>query len=216
MKSIFLITLLSLSALAQEKTPKSSIVKPTPIEFLLGHKRIQGQNIIIKSIANSKFGIFSLTTLAGDYQNKDKSNNELFSNFQLHYDFFKGLKVTSGATFSSASGFKPIAGMEYFFANKNFTFVINPTINLTKSTSLANFAQLEYSPKNTKLNAYARLQGLYVQSLAGHGHERSAAVVRLGITYQGFATGLGINKDYYGPNKITKPNTGLFLLYKFL
>lgn len=216
MKLILLITLISISALAQEKAPKSSTIKPTPIEFLLGHKRIQGQTIIIKSFADSKFGIFSLTTLAGDYQNTNKSNNELFSNFQLHYDFYKGLKVTSGATFSTANGFKPIAGMEYFFANKNFTFVINPTINLTKSTSLANFAQLEYSPKNAKLNAYARLQGLYVQSLAGHGHERSAAVARLGITYKGFATGLGLNKDYYGPNKISKPNTGLFLLYKFL
>lgn len=217
MRPLLLLLFVTFHAIAQEKTNTPTIpVKPTPVEFLFGHKRIQGQTIIIKNFAKSKFGIFSLSTLAGDYKNVDKSNNELFSNVQLHYDFFKGLKITSGATFSSTKGFSPIAGLEYFYTNRYLTFVINPTVNLTKSSSFANYTHIEYAPKNTKINPYARLQALYVHSLSGHGHERSAAVARLGVVYKGFASGLGMNQDFYGPTKISKPNFGIFLHYKFL
>lgn len=213
---VFLILFVSLQSIAQVKSEVSVPIKPTPVEFLFGNNRIQGQTIIIKNFAKSKFGIFSLSTLAGDYKNIDKTNNELFSNVQLHYDFYKGLKITSGATFSSTKGFTPIAGLEYFFSNKYLNFVLNPTVNLTKSSSIANYAHIEYSPKNTKLNPYIRLQTLYVKSIDGHGHERSAVVARFGVVYKGFATGLGLNKDYYGPTKISKPNFGIFLHYKFL
>lgn len=215
MKRILFLLFITITVFAQEKTAPQVPIKPTPVEFLFGNNRIQGQTIIIKSFAKSKFGIFSLSTLAGDYKNIDKSNNELFSNVQLHYDFFKGLKITTGATFSSAKGFAPIAGLEYVYTNPKITLVINPTINLTKESSFANYAHIEYAPKNDKPNFYARLQGLYVQSLEGS-HERSSAVIRLGMTYKGFATGLGINQDYYGPTKISKPNLGLFLHYKFI
>lgn len=216
MKRILFILFITTSSFAQEKPVSASPIKPTPVEFLFGHKRIQGQTIIIKNFAKSKFGIFSLTTLEGDYKNVDKSNNEVFSNVQFHYDFYKGLKVTSGATFSSAKGFAPIAGLEYVYNNPKITLVINPTINLTKESSLASYAHIEYVPKNDKLNFYARLQGLYVQSLADNAHERSSAVLRIGITYKGFATGLGLNQDYYGPAKVEKPNFGIFLHYKFI
>lgn len=209
MKRILFLLFISFSLQAQ--------VKPTPVEFLLGNNRIQGQTIIIKNFANnSKFGIFSLATLAGDYKNVDKTNNELFSNIQLNYDIYKGLKITSGATFSSAKGFAPIAGLEYVYNDKKFTVVVNPTINLTKASSIANYAHIEYAPKNDKLNAYARLQGLYVQSLSENTHERSSLVMRAGISYKGFATGLGFNQDYYGATKIAKPNFGIFLHYKFI
>lgn len=207
---LFFITTLTF---AQEKTTP---IKPTPIEFLFGNNRIQGQTTIIKNFPNSKFGFFSLSTVAGDYKNEDKTNNELFSNFQLNYDFFKGLKLTSGATFSSAKGFAPIAGLEYVYADKNITMVINPTINLTKSSSLANYAHIEYAPKNEKLNLYARLQGLYILGLAETTHERSSLVARFGISYKGFATGLGFNQDLYGTSKVQKTNIGIFLHYKFI
>lgn len=210
MKHLLTLTFITVSFLANAQ------VKPTPVEFLLGNNRIQGQSIIIKNFANSKFGIFSLSTLAGDYKNEDKTNNELFSNVQLNYDFFKGLKVTSGATFSSAKGFAPIAGLEYVYNDKKNTFVINPTINLTKKTSFATYSHIEYAPKNDKLNIYARLQGLFVTNVAENTHERSSAVARLGISYKGFSTGLGINQDYYGAIKIAKTNVGIFLQYKFI
>jgi hypothetical protein len=217
MKPILFFLAISFAAFSQEKSAKVVPIKPTPIEFLFGNKRIQGQTIIIKSFSNdSKFGIFSLNTLAGDYKNVNKTNNELFSNVQLHYDFYKGIKVTTGATFSSIKGFVPIAGLEYFYTNPKITVVINPTINLRKSSALASYGHIEYAPKATKLSAYARLQGLYVQSLAGHEHERSAIVLRAGILLQRFAIGIGLNQDFYGPSKILKPNTGVFLHYKFL
>jgi hypothetical protein len=216
MKNFIFLLFISFLSNAQIKPEVSVPVKPTPIEFLMGNNRIQGQTIIVKNFAKSKFGIFSLSTLAGDYKNADKSNNEVFSNVQLHYDFFKGLKVTSGATFSSSKGFSPIAGLEYFYTNKYLTLVINPTINLTKSSSIANYAHIEYAPKNAKLNPYVRLQTLYVNSIAGKGHERSAAVARFGVIFKGFASGLGLNKDYYGPTKNPKSNIGLFLHYKFI
>jgi hypothetical protein len=216
MKKLVLLVFISFQSLAQEPAAAPPPIKPTPVEFLFGHKRIQGQTIIIKNFSKSKFGIFSLSTLAGDYRNLDKSNNELFSNVQLNYDIYKGLKITSGATFSSAKGFAPIAGLEYVFVNKNFTVVINPTINLTKESSLANFAQFEFAPKTTKLSPYARFQGLYVQGFEGNKHERSSVILRLGITKRGFATGLGFNQDYYGPTKISKSNFGAFFQYKFI
>ncbi len=216
MKHILFIIFITTTSFAQEKPASASPVKPTPVEFLFGHNRIQGQTIIIKNFAKSKFGIFSLSTVAGDYKNVNKSNNELFSNIQFHYDFYKGLKVTSGATFSSAKGFAPIAGLEYVYTNPKITLVINPTVNLTKNSSFASYAHIEYAPKNDKLNFYTRLQGLYVQSLADNTHERSSTVIRIGITYKGFATGLGFNQDYYGSVKVKKPNFGIFLHYKFI
>lgn len=190
-------------------------VKPTPVEFLFGNNRIQGQTIIIKNFPNSKFGIFSLSTVAGDYKNIDKSNNELFSNIQLNYDLYKGIKLTTGATFSSAKGFAPIAGLEYVFVNKKIAIVANPTINLTKKSSFATYAHIEYAPKTDKIDFYGRLQGLYILGLSDNAHERSSAVIRLGILYKNFATGLGINQDYYGASKVSKPNIGVFLHYKF-
>jgi hypothetical protein len=214
MKKLVFFVFISLKSLSQEPSPAP--IKPTPVEFIFGHKRIQGQTIIIKNFSKSKFGIFSLTTLAGDYKNVDKTNNELFSNIQLNYDVYKGLKVTSGATFSSAKGFAPIAGLEYVFVNKNFTVVINPTINLTKESALANFAQVEFAPKTTKLSPYVRFQGLYVQSFEENKHERSSVVLRLGISKKGFSTGLGFNQDFYGPTKISKSNFGVFFQYKFI
>ncbi len=125
MKRILFILFITTSSFAQEKPVSSSPIKPTPVEFLFGHKRIQGQTIIIKNFSKSKFGIFSLTTLAGDYKNVNKSNNEVFSNVQFHYDFYKGLKITSGGTFSSAKGFAPIAGLEYVYNTPKITLVIN-------------------------------------------------------------------------------------------
>ena len=216
MKSFLFLLFIATTSFAQEKLTSASPIKPTPVEFLFGYNRIQGQTIIIKNFAKSKFGIFSLSTVAGDYKNVNKSNNELFSNVQFHYDFYKGLKVTSGATFSSAKGFAPIAGLEYVYTNPKITLVINPTVNLTKESSFASYAHIEYAPKNDKLNFYVRLQGLYVQSLVDNAHERSSAVVRVGVTYKGFATGLGFNQDYYGPVKVEKPNFGIFLHYKFI
>ena len=216
MKPFLFLLFITFTGFSQGKPASLSPIKPTPVEFLFGNNRIQGQTIIIKNFAKSKFGIFSLTTLAGDYKNVDKSNNEVFSNVQLHYDFYKGLKVTTGATFSSAKGFAPIAGLEYVYTNPKLTLVINPTVNLTKASSFASYGHIEYAPKNDKLNFYARLQGLYVQSFADNAHERSSAVVRVGITYKGFATGLGLNQDYYGPAKVGKPNFGIFLHYKFI
>jgi hypothetical protein len=216
MKKILLIVLLSVRGFSQEKAPQTTPIKPTPVEFIFGHKRIQGQSIIIKNFSKSKFGIFSLTTLAGDYKNVDKTNNELFSNFQLNYDIYKGIKLTSGATFSSAKGFAPIAGLEYVFVNKKFTIVFNPTIELNKSSALANFGQVEYAPKNDKLNPYFRLQGLYIQSLADQHHVRSSIVSRAGISKKSFSTGLGFNQDFYGQTKISKSNFGVFFQYKFI
>lgn len=213
---LFLLFITITTGLAQEKPISQIPIKPTPVEFLFGNNRIQGQTIIIKNFANSKFGIFSLSTLAGDYKNVDKSNNEVFSNVQFHYDFYKGLKITSGATFSSVKGFAPIAGLEYVYTNPKLTLVINPTVNLTKESSFANYAHIEYAPKNDKLNFYGRLQGLFVQNLLDNTHERSSAVLRIGINYKGFATGLGFNQDYYGPAKVEKPNFGIFLHYKFI
>lgn len=216
MKRIIFLFFITFTSVAQEKTASQALIKPTPVEFLFGNNRIQGQTIIIKNFQKSKFGIFSLLTLAGDYKNVDKTNNELFSNIQLNYDIYKGLKITSGATFSSAKGFAPIAGLEYVYNDKLITAVVNPTINLTKSSSFANYAHIEYAPKNDKLNAYARLQGLYVLGLSENTHERSSIVARLGISYKGFATGLGINQEYYGAAKISKTNFGIFLHYKFI
>jgi hypothetical protein len=216
MKRIFVLLLVSISLKAQVKPAAQVSAKPTPVEFLFGHNRLQGQTIIIKNFPNSKFGIFSLSTLAGDYTNENKTNNELFSNAQLNYDVFKGIRVTAGGTFSSAKGFAPIAGLEYVYNNKKMTLVVNPTIDLKKQPNWANYAHLEYAPKNEKLNLYARLQGLYIHNISAATHERSAVVVRLGLSYQGFATGLGWNQDYYGAIKNVKSNVGLFLHYKFI
>ncbi len=216
MKKIVVFVFISIKSFAQEKAALPLAIKPTPIEFLLGHQRIQGQTIIIKNFNNHKFGIFSLTTLAGDYHNKDKSNNELFSNVQLSYEVYNGLKINSGATFSSVKGFAPIAGLEYVFVNKKLTIVLNPTIDLNKSPGLANFGQIEYAPKNDHLNPYFRLQGLYVQNIKENHHERSSLVIRAGISKKGFSAGLGLNQDFYGPTKILKPNFGVFFQYKFI
>ncbi len=191
--------------------------KPTPIEVLLGNNRIQAQTIISKSFANSKkWGVFSLTTLAGDYSNKDKSNNEVVSNIQLNYELYKGIKLATGASFNSTKGFSPILGLQYIYS-KEVMIVLNPTIEMNKEISLKNFALVEFAQKRqNKPGIYARVQSLYVQNIATDLHERSFVLGRVGVFYKGFAAGLGVNRDLYGATKKVKNNFGLFLHYKFI
>ncbi len=189
--------------------------KPTPIEILLGNNRIQAQTIISKNFTNPKWGVFSLTTLAGDYSNQDKTNNEVVSNIQLNYEIYKGIRLASGASFNSAKGFSPLVGLQYVY-NKKLMLVLNPTIELNKEVSLKSFALLEFIQKKTeKPGFYARIQSLYVQNISVDLHERSFILGRIGIFYKGFATGIGINHDLYGASKKVKNNLGLFFHYKF-
>lgn len=189
---------------------------PTPIEFLFGNNRIQGQIISRKSFGEGPVGLFSLTNLAGDYGNTDASNNEVISNLHLTFQLTKHIRLAGGASFHSVKGFVPQAGLQFQISQKQLLLVVNPTVEFNHQIALGSIAILEYRPTLKKgLDLYTRLQALYVQNLSLHAHERSFVLSRLGLSFKQFTPGIGFNLDYYGPTKRFKQNTGVFLRYTF-
>lgn len=170
-----------------------------------------------KSIGKGPLGLFSLSTFAGDYSNKDKSENEVVSNIHLTLQLAKGIRLAGGAGFHFLNGFVPQVGFQFQHVGKHTLLVANPTLESADHTSLGSIAIFEYRPQlKEHLQLYLRLQALYIQNLSDRAHERSFLLARIGPTFDQFTTGLGVNFDYYGPLKKYKQNTGIFFRYQFM
>ncbi|MFN5417359.1 MAG: hypothetical protein ACK5B9_09905 [Flavobacteriia bacterium] len=205
MKTLF--TLLSLQTFL-------SLSQPTPIETMIGHKRIFGFSLINKNFKDSsRFGFFSLTTFNGDYKNID---NELVTSNQLTFALSKRLKIAAGTSFNGLLDFYPSAGFQYTYFKPSLLFVLNPGFEFNNSVATQNFAILEWKKSlSPKLKLYTRIQLLYIYNLQNKAHERSFTHFRLGLNKLNNSFGLGYNADFYGDGFYRIDNLGVFWRHEF-
>ena len=110
------------------------------------------------------------------------------------------------------TGFRPSAGLQYVFANRQLLAVVLPRFDLTQTYNFETFGLFEYKPKFTQnWGLYSRVQGLYNHNTKLGFHDRSYIWLRLGASYKNFQFGLGTDLDFYGPDQINENSFGGFI-----
>jgi hypothetical protein len=199
------------SVQAQEQGAKPPS-PPIPIETFAGNNYLNFQMIVAKPFQEgSRFGFFNVTNFNGSYDN-NLQENEFLSQALVNYEIFKGFSLAAGATMNYKTGFRPTAGVQYLFANREWLFVLLPRFDLRDDFNFETFALLEYKPRLTdKLGLYTRVQGLYNHNTEQDFHDRSYLYLRAGLSIKNYQFGLGANFDRYGPFKVNGENYGLFV-----
>jgi hypothetical protein len=207
---------LSVPVSAQEKAKASAPNLPIPVEFIAGHKRFGLQTQINKHFRHtSKFGFLSITSATASYKN-DRKEFDFINTSQVSYLLAKGFGVSTGISMNAESGFNPTAGMQYVFANKLVLIVLAPSILLSRDHNVQTVSVIEYKPSfKDNWGGYSKIQAFYSHNIDKGYHQRSYLVARLGLSYQSIDFGVGANWDWYGSNRLSKQNYGLFLLYAF-
>jgi hypothetical protein len=199
-----------IDSLGSNKPPKIS--PPIPVEVFAGNKGLVFQMIVSKHFSpKSRFGFFNVTNFVGDYETTNQKNQYL-SQSLITADIWKGISVNAGVTMNYVTGFRPTAGLQYVFANRELLAVVLPRFDLTQTYNFETFGLVEYKPKfNNNWGLYTRVQGLYNHNTKFEFHDRSYVWLRVGASYKNFQFGLGGNFDVYGPMKITENSFGVFL-----
>lgn len=185
---------------------------PIPVEAFAGDQGMVFQMIVSKRFTpNSRFGFFNVTSIVGDYAAANQQNQFLTQAF-ITANIWKGFSVNAGASLNDVTGFRPSAGLQYVFANKQILAVIIPRCDLSQTYNVETFGLLEYKPKfNKNWGLYTRAQGLYNHNTRQNFHDRSYVWIRLGASYKQFQFGLGANVDFYGPGKMNENSFGVFV-----
>ncbi len=199
-------------AYAQEDEVNVHKSAPIPLEVVLGNKGWNSQLIVDKKFADeSKFGFFALSYLKADYDN-DEHLRESINLALAKYDLVKHVSVVSGAAFNSQFGFRPYAGGQYTYINKNFMSAVITGFYLTESHNYEALAMAEYYPAiKGNWSLFTRAQGLYNQNTETGKHDRSHLYGRLGLSYKTFTFGCALNFDWYGPIKMEEHQWGIFV-----
>jgi len=207
---LFIFWLLVFNCANAQDTTK--IKPPVSVEFLAGNNRLFSQINFNKPITeNRKLGFLNVSAFATDYEN-NFSNSEYLNFSALYYKIAKGFSVNAGATFNTAEGLKPLIGLQYAYADKNFSILCLPAYYFSHSYKIFNLLIVEYRPKIKKQwYAYSKLQANYQYDIENNSHFRSFLYLRLGASYKNFTFGAGANLDRYGAKKLFKENYGLFV-----
>ncbi|TDK47925.1 hypothetical protein [Algoriphagus formosus] len=192
--------------------PPPKMSPPIPVEAFAGDKGLVFQMIVNKRFSpESRFGFFNVTNFVGDYSVEDQRNQFLSQSF-VTADIWKGLSANVGASLNYMTGFRPSAGLQYVFANREILAVILPRFDLTQTYNFETFGLFEYKPKfDQDWGLYTRAQALYNHNSKLDFHDRSYVWLRVGAAYKNFQFGLGANFDVYGPAKINENSYGVFI-----
>lgn len=211
---LLLLLLLAMPSVLRAQFQKPKV--PTPVEFMAGHERLFFQMVVKKEFApESKFGFLSVATFTADYSN-DLNEMDLVMPVLISYNFYKNFGLVAGTTINNKVGFAPLAGVQHEFANKEWVAVSIASFFLNSSRSVELFGIYEYKPKiNDSLGLYTRLQYMYIHGFAENLHARSFLQLRAGLKKEALSFGLGANLDQYGPEKVFKPNYGIFVGWAF-
>jgi hypothetical protein len=197
-------------SLSSGKPPKMS--PPIPVEVFAGNKGLVFQMIVSKHFSpKSRFGFFNVTNFVGDYETTNQKNQYL-SQSLITADIWKGFSINAGVTMNYMTGFRPTAGIQYVFANRQFLAVVLPRFDLTQTYNFETFGLVEYKPTlKNDWGLYTRVQGLYNYNTKLEFHDRSYVWLRVGASYKSYQFGLGANFDVYGPMKINENSVGVFV-----
>ena len=184
---------------------------PISAEVLVGSRGVAFQMITNKKLQSvPRLGFFSVVDIVGEWENAHTGGYMGIG--KLSYTVVKNLDGVVGFHTTDATGFRPSVGVVYSYAHPSMLLVLAPRADLKKDGYAEMMALIEYKPNtHDSLNFYARVQGLYVQTLDMKEHGRSYIITRLGLRHKDLKFGVGANWDWYGPQKKEKINVGAFL-----
>lgn len=208
---IGLISIISIKGYSQNTEASSFKNPPVNVEALFSNRGMTFQMITDKKFQSvPRLGFFSVTNLVGTWGTTYV--DDYMTQASLTFELVKGLRINGGFHVSSATGFRPTAGLIYSFANPDWLLVVYPRVDFSKDANVEGLVLAEYKPKiNEKWRFYSRLQGLYAHTMSTDKHARSYMVARVGVNYREFTFGVGTNIDYYGPTKHNENSFGGFL-----
>ncbi len=189
-------------------TSLCSLSQPLQLETMAGNRNFWYQHTISKSIHNSKWGFFNVSSLHA-YDDK-LYPDELMSQSYLNYSISKHIRIGGGTFYASVPGFKPSVNIQFSVGGKNYFLLAIPRIDVHHKPSYDMMMLAEAKPQLTPgIKAYSRVQVMfnYTQGI----HNRSYQNIRLGIDMFYFQAGLAANFDSYGKDRITEYNLGLFI-----
>lgn len=210
---VTLLSIIGLNTYSQEEVAPPVINPPINTELFFSNRGMAFQMIVDKKFKSiPKFGFFNVSYLLGEWDKQ--AIHDYMTQSSLTYELVKGLKLTAGFHVTSVNGVRPIAGLLYTAANKNWLFVANSRVSLSKDVSVEGLVLAEYKPKISKNWCfYSRIQGLYEYSTAIKMHSRSYIVARAGLGFKEFYFGAGTNIDYYGPIRHNENSIGGFVSF---
>jgi hypothetical protein len=212
-KVLFILTFFTFTAaFAQNQTP------PTPVEFMVGHKRLDFQIVFKKKFApESKFDLLAISVFSENYDQDVKLGNSIIIPIQVNYSIGKkGFALSGGVEANSVAGVNPFTGVAHTFANRKFLAISVLNFFINEGQDLKLFGLYEFKPPiNEKWSMYSRVQFVYNHSLADDHHNRSFLYLRAGLKKGPLGFGLGANWDQYGTNRISRNNFGVFTRWEF-
>ena len=212
--AFFLIAFFTSATIVQAQAP----VPPTPIEFMVGHERLDFQLVFKRNFTpQSKFSVLAIAVFSENYGTKKKLGDSIVIPFQVNYALGNsGLSLAAGAEANSSAGFGTTLGLTHSKATKEILAISVLSYQLSNDQNLKFFGLYEYKPVLTeKWSLYSRLQLTYKQGMAQGFHNRSFLYLRAGLKKGPLGFGLGANFDAYGPNKTARDNYGLFTRWEF-
>ncbi|UVD79065.1 hypothetical protein NWE55_13165 [Myroides albus] len=196
---------------AQESPVLSKGSLPLVLESLVGNRGGFFEVVINKKFESvPKLGLFSVSNLVAEFDKKDF--DDVMSQGYLTYNVVRGLDIMGGYFYTDVTGLRASAALSYTKANAEYTFNINPRIDLQSNPIQETALFVEYKPViDTNWKYYYRLQGLYGFTPDNGDHARSYIKLRAGVTYKEVDFGLASNFDWYGPDKDNYNNIGVFV-----
>lgn len=203
-------------AVAQEAASKPKGPAPIPVELFFGNNRLFSTVSVNRMFTGSdRFGVIASSTIAFSYSN-ELSENESMNVLFLSYNLHKGFGLLAGFGLNSSWGFRPFAGGQYAYASKAFFAMVSSGFYLTESNNFESKVVIQFTPQiKESWSLYSRFEGLYNQDMNTNKHDRGVLYGRLGLNYKSVAFGLATNLDWYGPNKFSRENFGVFVRYSF-
>ncbi|WP_299159301.1 hypothetical protein [uncultured Tenacibaculum sp.] len=172
-----------------------------PIEVFSSVDNFYYQHSFYKTIGNSKFSFFNLSSIKKSYDEESKNNSYLFRN-QLFYKIHKhwNLGLTGELTNKEA---KIRLGIQYLLKNKKLIVSIYSNITVSDIASFVNMLYLEYKPKiSDKVKFYSRFQ---IQTTTYFGKNiKYSNLYRIGIEFKSIKMGIGM--PWFNP--FSTKNTG--------
>jgi len=211
---LFLLLCIGILPLSMAQAPQAKV--PTPVEIMAGNNRLFFQMVVKKKFTpDSKFGFLSVSSFSTSYDNA-MNDLDLAIPVLINYNIYKNFSLVGGSTINNKVGFSPLVGAQHSFSNKEWVVVTIASLFLNSSKNMELFGIYEYKPQiSPKTNLYTRLQFLYIHNTQENYHARSFLQLRTGLKINALNFGLGANLDQYGPEKLFKPNYGIFVGWAF-
>lgn len=176
--------------------------KNTSIETLFTVNHAHYQHTFHKTLSNSNFSFFNLTSLKTDYTSTTKEQFYLVRN-QIFYKLNKSFSI--GVTGELSTGKKTARfGLRYLFKNQNNLFSIYPNITFSKTSSLVSMLFWEFKPRiSPTVKFYSRLQ-LQTDKVFNKSNHLSI-LYRTAIIYKNIKFGLGT--PWFSSSKLNALNS---------